>query len=30
MKQGLGSIAGIVNSVLSLQMNKFQSYADKK
>jgi len=30
MKGGLGSIAGIVNSVLSLQLNRFQAYANKK
>lgn len=30
MKEGLGSIAGIVNSVLSLQLNRFQAYADKQ
>jgi len=30
MKEGLGSIAGIVNSLLSLQLNGYQAYADKK
>ena len=30
MKQGLGSIAGIVDKVLSLQMSGYQAYANKK
>ncbi|MBF8295516.1 MAG: putative conserved protein YndB, domain [Bacteroidetes bacterium] len=30
MKQGLDSIGGIVDDVLSLQLNRFRSYADKK
>jgi hypothetical protein len=30
MKGGLGSIAGIVNSVLSLQLNHFHVYAEEK
>jgi len=30
MKGGLGSIAGIVNKVLALQLSHFQAYAEKK